>query len=260
MADHMIEVADGFWNIRGTFRVAGVLNVGTQSSLVRLAGGKYVLLDCCELRGDVARQVDDLTGGGLDLEAILNLHPFHTVHVQAVHERYPEAPLYGTARHRDRAPGLPWRKRTTDVPALHEQFAGDLAFSVPRGVDFISANENVHFSSVLAFHPGSGTIHSDDTFNYIGPSGLLKLAGMADRVSFHPALAKALQPRADAAAEFRAWAEGLIGAWRAAENLCAAHTAALLGRDNQGPSLHQRLLAALEAVAPTLEAHERKFG
>jgi hypothetical protein len=40
----------------------------------------------------------------------------------------------------------------TEDPELHAQFAEDFEFSVPRGVDFISANENVHFSSVLVLH------------------------------------------------------------------------------------------------------------
>lgn len=259
MTDHVIQVADDFWNIRGSFRVAGLLDVGTQASLVRRANGRFVLLDCYTLRGEVARQVDDLTGGGLDIEAIFNLHPFHTVHVQAVHERYPEARLYGTARHKVKAPDLPWEELNTDEVELHARFAAELEFSVPRGVDFISANEHVHFSSVLAYHPSSGTIHSDDTFNYLANSGLMRLTGMGDSVSFHPTLGKALQKRAGAAQEFREWAENLIESWRDAENLCAAHNAALLAGDNDGDSLHQRLLSALEKVGSALEAHERKF-
>jgi hypothetical protein len=135
-----------------------------------------------------------------------------------------------------------------------------LEFSVPRGVDFISANESVHFSSVLAHHLPSKTIHVDDTFNYVPASGLARFTPFADTVSFHPTLARALQPRAGAAEEFRAWARGLIERWSAAENLCAAHTAALLAADNDGAPLRERLAQALEKVGGTLAKHEARYG
>jgi hypothetical protein len=46
MTGQLIHVADNFWNIRGSYRIGGVIDVGTQASLVRLANGKFVLLDC----------------------------------------------------------------------------------------------------------------------------------------------------------------------------------------------------------------------
>ncbi len=260
MADSIIQVADNFWNIRGSFKIALLVDVGTQASLVRLASGKFVFLDAYTFSNDVADEIAGLTNDGADIEAILNLHPFHTVHVKKTHARYPEARLYGTARHIDRFPDLPWEDETTDAPELHAQFAPDLKFSVPRGVDFISANENVHFSSVLALHAPSRTIHSDDTFNYVGAGSPLRLVGMGDTVSFHPTLAKALQKRAGAAQEFRNWAGELIEQWRSAENLCAAHTSALLASENTGESLHERLINAFEKTATTLEQHERRHG
>jgi hypothetical protein len=79
-------------------------------------------------------------------------------------------------------------------------------------------------------------------------------------VSFHPTLAKALERRAGAARDFREWAEELIYSWQHAENLCAAHTAALLDRDNKGDSVHDRMAKALQKVEKTLAAHEKKFG
>lgn len=39
-----IRVADGFWNIRGSFKIGGVLDVGTQTSLVRRKNGKLLVL------------------------------------------------------------------------------------------------------------------------------------------------------------------------------------------------------------------------
>ncbi len=259
MAGPILHVAEDFWNFRGSYKIGGVIDVGTQASLVRRDSGKFVFLGSYTLSGTARRKVGELTRDGKDIEAILNVHPFHTVHVRTMHRMYPQATLYGTARHLSRFPELPWAETRTEDPALHEQFAGDFEFSVPRGVDFISADGNVHFSSVLVFHKASKTIHSDDTLMYICLPGLMRWFGLGDSVSFHPTLAKALEKRAGAAGDFRDWANGLIEQWRDADNLCAAHTAALLATDNGGESVHARLLKALDKVSKTLNSHERKF-
>ena len=256
----MIRVADNFWNIRGSFKTAGVLEVGTQASLVKRANGKFVFLDAYTLDGSVARQVRGLTNGRADIEAILNLHPFHTIHVQRMHAQFPDAKLYGTARHLSRFPELPWQPELTESTELHAMFGEDFDFSVPRGVDFISSNENIHFSSVLAFHRGSKTIHVDDTLIYVRLPKLVRIFGPVDLTMFHPTLAKALERRAGASADFLQWAEGLAEGWRSAQNLCAAHTGALTAERNQGASIHARILQALAKVARTLKAHEQKYG
>ena len=110
-------------------------------------------------------------GHQLHLEAVLHLHPFHTVHVRAAHELFPSAKLYGTARHADKLGDLPWEPLHTEDAELHSAFAEDLAFSVPRGVDFVSSDPNLHFSSVLALHRASKTLHVDDTLVALAFSG-----------------------------------------------------------------------------------------
>ena len=82
------RVADDFLNIRGSFRIGGLIDIGTHASLVRRANGRFVFLDSYTLSDAVQREIDALTNGGEDVEAILNLHPFHTVHVRAMHQRY----------------------------------------------------------------------------------------------------------------------------------------------------------------------------
>ena len=248
----MLRVADDFLNIRGSFKVGGLLEIGTQCSLVRRANGRFVFLDSYTLSGAVQRDVDALTSGGKDVEAILNLHPFHTVHVRAMHQRFPSAKLYGTARHVSRFPDLPWQKTRTEQTRLHNLFEEDFEFSVPRGVDFISANESVHFSSVLVLHRASRTIHVDDTLMYVQPPLPVRVVGFRDILIFHPTHRQAVERRNGAGQDFRAWAEELAERWRVAENLCAAHTTALTAEQNQGASLHDRILAALEKVSRTL--------
>lgn len=260
MADQIIEIGNGFWNIRGSFRIAGLLDIGTQASLVQLKTGRFVLLDAYTLKGSVKQKVDELTDGGSLVDAIVNLHPFHTVHVEKAHQQYPKAKLYGTPRHLERFRNLPWAPEGTQSPALHEKYGEDFEFSVPEGVDFISSDDKVHFSSVLVWHPASRTIHSDDTLMYLQLPGLARAVGLGDSVSFHPTLAQALERRPGASEDFRHWAQDLIKRWCKAENLCAAHTGALLAENNNGASLKERMLTALEKVGKTLEKHQRDYG
>jgi len=259
MSEQILQIADDFWNIRGDFKIGGVLNIGTQASLVRRRNGKFVLLDAYTLQGELIEQIDALTNNGDDIEAIINLHPFHTVHVRKAHEQYPKAKLYGTQRHIEKFPDLPWQPELSESAACAELFADDLEFSVPEGVDFISSNENLHFSSVLAYHKASKTIHADDTLMYLQLPGLLgKL--MKPEITFHMTLPKTLEKRAGAVKDFRAWVARLADQWGDAENLCAAHSAVLLGSENNSVSIANRVLAALQKVEKTLQSHEKKFG
>ena len=260
MSTGITRIADDFWNLRGSFRIAGLVDIGTHISLVRRGNGKFVFLDSYTLSEPQLQEIEAITGGARQVEAILNLHPFHTVHVRDMHARFPQAKLYGTARHLQKFPDLPWQKLRTEQPRLHAKYAADFEFTVPRGVDFISADENVHFSSVLALHKASGTIHVDDTLMYIPLPLPLRLIGKADLLSFHPTLSRALERRAGAAADFRDWAEELITRWGSAQNLCAAHTATLTATENRGDPIQKRLRKALSKVAGTLRSHGRKYG
>lgn len=257
MHPNILHIADGFWNIRGSYRIGGLLDVGTHLSLVRRQSGKLIFLDSYTLSEPVQRDVDEITSGGEAVEAIVNVHPFHTVHVKAMHERYPRARLYGTRRHLSRFPELPWEPARIEDPEAQALFADDLDFSVPRGVDLVSTDERVHFSSVLVHHRATKTIHVDDTLMYMRLPRPLRLLGLNDRTSFHPTLAKALEKRPGAATDFRRWAEDLADRWGDADNLCAAHTATLTARENTGASIQARILKALQGVEKTLQTHER---
>ncbi len=257
--DNVIAVGDGFHNLRGKLVVRGILPVGTQASLVRRKNGKYLLLDAIALDDETRQWVLAQTDGGQAIDAVLHLHPFHTIFVKAFHEAFPGAKLYGTTRHHKRAPGLKWEALRTDEAALHEMFADDLEFTVPRGVHLIPENENLHFSSVLAFHPPSKTLHVDDTLNYVRlplPFSLFK----KDMLGFHPTLARVLEERAGAADEFREWAKDLVERLRSVENLCAAHTTVLLARHVDGPSIADRVAEALRGLEGKLAAHAARFG
>ena len=255
MAQKIIDIGDGFWNIRGSFKIGGVVDIGTQASLVQRNNGNFVMLDSLTLRASVRRRVLEMTDDGDRVDAILNLHPFHTVHVQRMHKIFPDAALYGTSRHIEKAPDLPWKKTTTDDLKLHEKFADILDFSVPEGVDFISDNENVHFSSVLTYHRASKTIHSDDTLMCLKPPLPARVLLPSRIVSFHPTLRQALEKRVGASADFEDWAEAMIDDWGDAKNLCAAHNDVLLDADD----LLARIRKALHKTRRALRSHQSRY-
>ncbi|MFC1702069.1 hypothetical protein ACFL1J_04935 [Pseudomonadota bacterium] len=259
MSNKLLQIADNFWNIRGSFKIAGLIDIGTQASLVRLASGKFVFLDSYTLDGAVLREVSRLTNDGKDVVAVLNLHPFHTIHVTWMHKHFPDARHYGTARHLSRFPELVWQPALIEDPKTQAKFAADFEFSVPRGVDFISDDENLHFSSVLVLHRDSQTLHVDDTLMYIRLPLLLRFFGLPNSFSFHPTLAKVLEKRGGAAQDFRNWGNELAENWQDTRTLCAAHTATLVTGEGD-PPIHDRILAALEKVESTLQTHERKYG
>ena len=260
MGAKIIQIADGFWNIRGSFKIAGIIDIGTQASLVKRKNGKFIFLDSYSFDDSTKAELDAITNQGKDVETVLNVHPFHTVHVQKMQELYPDAMHFGPARHVEKFPELNWQTLRTEDPELHRRFASNFDFSIPRGVDYISDDENLHFSSVLVYHRLSRTIHVDDTFMYIRLPLLMRFFGLNDAMSFHPTLSKVLEKRAGAADDFQRWAEDLAENWKKAENLCAAHTTALIGREDKNVDIQARILKALKKVQSTLKSHKSKYG
>jgi len=256
MAERLIDLGDGFWNIRGTLRIGGLVNVGTHCSLVRLSSGRFVFLDSYGFGPDIARQVMALTEGGRAVEAVLNLHPFHTLHCQAMHRMFPHAQLFGSDRHRRKWPDLPWQSDPVESPPVAARFP-DLRFSLPDGIDYICQNERVHAGSLLAWHPASGSLHVDDTLNVLPIPGLLRRLLRLPRIGFHPTLGQALQDRPGAARDFRDWALRIAGDWRDTRTVCAAHSATLPIRPGSFPDHVRKALARAEPALKRAEAKGR---
>lgn len=256
MRERIIDCGNGFWNIRGSFKLGGLIELGTQASLVKLGAGRFVLLDSYTLAPDIMSEIDTITGGRQNIAAVLNLHPFHTLHSEAMQHDFPGAIHYGTPRHVRLFPDLKWGPLTTNDPALWDKFGPDLEFSTPDGVELIPANERIHCGSVLAYHPASRTIHVDDTFNYRPP----KSKGKTGKLGVHPTLSMALEKRPGAAAEFKAWGEALVTRWSGAERLCAAHSGVLTPERLGTASLTEAMTGALSDVEKKLDKHARKYG
>jgi hypothetical protein len=146
-----------------------------------------------------------------------------------------------------------WSSDSIESEAVAERFAADLELWVPPGVDFISPDERLHFSSVLAFHKASGTLHVDDT---LGWSTLPLIRGL----SFHPTLSRVLERKPGAATAFRSWANELAGRCVGVRRLCTAHMQGLPPAELAGSALESAVRRAAAKVEPTLTAHERRWG
>ncbi len=252
----MQQLAENFWNFRGSFKVAGILDLGTHMSLVRRPDGRFTLIDSYGVAGADRDALLKLTGNGEAIDAIVNVHPFHTLHCNAAYQLAPRARLFGTRRHREQAPELPWEDAAIEDVATQARFEG-LDFSVPAGLDLVTGDDSVHAASVLVRHRESGIVHVDDTLMVLAAPGLLGRVLPQSRLRFHPMLGKALQHRPGAADDFAAWAGDLARDWAATPIVCAAHSAV---RRLRPGGWRKEVTHALSAAAGTLGRHRARHG
>ncbi|WP_256644155.1 hypothetical protein [Stenotrophomonas sp. 9(2022)] len=253
----MQQLANDFWNLRGTFKVAGLLDVGTQLSVVRRSNGRFLVLDSYTPTETQRQALLGLTAGGTLVDAIINVHPFHTLHCEPLHQLLPAARLIGTRRHLQQAPHLPWDPHVIEDVETQADFADDLDFTVPAGLELVPADDNVHASSVLVRHRRSGIVHVDDTLSVLAAPGTLGKWLPQSGLKFHPTLSRALQPRAGAADAFERWARALAERWAGTPYVCAAHSAV---RELPADGWRDEVLKALHHVQGKLRRHRHRYG
>lgn len=253
----MRKLAETFWNIRGVHRVAGLLDIGTHMSLVKRENGRFVIVDGCDPDDTQRDAMLALTDGGELVDAVVHVHPFHTLHVEATQRLFPSATLYGTARHRQKAPTLPWSGTPVEEWGEDHPLADLFDLSVPDGVGFVTDDERVHVASVLVRHHQSRIVHVDDTLNVIAAPGFLRPLLPQSSLRMHPMLSRALIPAPGAADDYAAWARGLAARWADTPVVCAAHSAV---RDLPVGGFSREMEAALNKVAGTLKRHRERYG
>jgi hypothetical protein len=188
--EHLTQVGDGFWNIRGSFRIlAGMLNLGTHMSVCRRASGRFVIIDTCDLPPDALSELNLLTHDGELIDAVIATHPYHTLAFRAFYAAFPKCPYYGTPRHLDTIPEIPWQG---EIMSNKDLFSPDLDFRIPAGAEYVlplPARSN-HLSNVFVLHKQSKTIHNDDCVLCIEhPPVLMRLMGYKNGdMHFHPSL------------------------------------------------------------------------
>ncbi|KAJ1569205.1 hypothetical protein HK405_008477 [Cladochytrium tenue] len=246
------EVAPGFYLIRTSFRTRLVLDIGTHMSLLRLANGRFLVVDTVELTPAARAAIDALTDGGALIDAVVAAHPFHTVYFKAFQDAYPAPHYYGLPRHLKKCTDVKWTGNLLD---RLDQWEPDVSMRSPDGTDLVDPKpEYNHFAGLFVFHRPSSTLHIDDTLTVGDGLGFLPrlvLGVREGQIGFHPMLAgPGLLPDADAPSRFRCFLESIADDWRF-ENIAAAHRGFLKGR------AHEHLRDTIARYLPTLEKMAR---
>ncbi|KAL0483816.1 hypothetical protein AKO1_014030 [Acrasis kona] len=227
-----VEVGPNFWNIRADFNVLYVVNIYTQMSIIKLPNGKFLLIDTVDLTEGLKAQIDKLTNNGSDIEAIVGVHPFHTMYFQKFYDAYPNAEYYGTPRHVRVQTKIPWKGDLTNC-AVQTKWAPDVEFRIPEGAEFVDPKpeKSNHFSCAWVYHRPSKTIHIDDTVMFAeAPGFLMRLFGFKKgTMAFHPSIkGPGLLPHPDSPFVFRDWVNKVIQDWDF-ENIVTAHVGNKIG-------------------------------
>jgi hypothetical protein len=244
------------WNVRGEFKVARILNIGTQMSIYRLNNGKYLIIDTIPLSEELKAEIDALTNNGNDIEAIVATHPFHTLSFGQFYEAYPNPQYYGTPRHLRKLESIKWTGDITDN--LNRWVNDGVEMRIPAGAEWINPlpESTNHFNCVWTFFKPAKTLHVDDSLNYFENTDLIRLLPSKlfhqGKVSFHWSLGagQALLKTPAAPNELRKWLEKVMSDWDF-ENLCVAHKDIIIGdaKDKVKDAIVrvQKILEKLEA-------------
>ena len=188
--ERLMEIGDGFWNIRGRFKVlAGMLNLGTHMSVCRRANGRFVIVDTIDLTPDVLAELNILTHAGELIDAVIATHPYHTLAFRDFYAHFSGIPYFGTPRHLRTIPDIPW---AGEVMANKALFEPDLDLRIPAGSEYVNPlpERTNHLSNVFVMHHSSKTVHNDDcVIVWERPPLLIRMMGYKDAdMHFHPSL------------------------------------------------------------------------
>ena len=244
---YLVEVGEGFWNIRGSFVAFGILELGTHMSVLRLSSGKFLVIDTIPLTNNIKTELDHLTDNGNLIDAVVATHPYHTLHFPAFYEMYPSVRFYGTPRHLNIQPTLRWSGSVYDTQ-VQQQWEPDVSMRIPDGAEFVNPPPDNHFSSVHVFHRASKALHVDDTISYYeSPGCILRCLGVTPGLmKFHISLPKnGLLPTEQAPYDFKNWVQRMIDEWDF-DTICTAHNG-------------NKILGAKQMLQQTLDRTEPLF-
>ncbi|CAF0931040.1 unnamed protein product [Adineta ricciae] len=255
----LFRVGSQFWNIRVNFKkFAGLVDIGSHMSLIQLRNGNFLIINPVILTDHSRSEVDCLTENGTTIEAVIGVHPFHTLAFPSFYKIYPNAKYYGTPRHLRRLKQIPWAGSLDDCQ-IRRKWEPEVEMRIPAGAEFVNPlpESSNHFVSVFVFHRPSRTLHVDDTIVYGDhPSFLLKLIGFKHgTMAFHPSIkGSGLYPTVEAPSQFRSWMEKILNDWNF-DNICCAHSGVKMGGAHE---LVSQLVNAAESLFTKLSEKNGK--
>jgi len=249
---NLFHMFNGFYHVQAVWKFMG-MDLGTQMSLIQLKSGRFLVIDCVDMTPNLKLQIDVLTNKGSLIDAVLNTHPFHTIHIPAFRELYPDVPFYGCPRHLTRFPEITWAGCLCDQKVL-EKWEPEVSLRVPDGLEMLQPEEDDHASSVFVYHHASRTLHTDDTLMYGGddPSFVLNILLYKNQsLALHPAVRDSAgsTTRLDA---FRQWLSQIVTDWPI-DNIVAAHQHPMVGGARKGLKVivdNEKLWSKLKAGKP----------
>jgi hypothetical protein len=131
--DELHQIGPGFWNVRSRFKIlAKLVDIETHMSFIQLHNGNFLLVDTVELDDHLRQEINHLTDNGDKIEAVIGIHPFHTLSFPAFYEAYPNAAYYGTPRHLRRLTKIPWTGSLDDC-RVKTKWEPDVELRIPAG-------------------------------------------------------------------------------------------------------------------------------
>ncbi|KAJ3188979.1 hypothetical protein HK101_009061 [Irineochytrium annulatum] len=255
------EITPGFHVLRTSFPLPEI-DVGTQMSLLRLASGKFLLLDTVDLCATARKELDELTRNGELIEAVVATHPFHTVSFPAFKKIYPNAKYYGTPRHLRIQPEINWDGDINE-DSVRKLWEPEVEMRIPDGSEFVAPlpEDSNHFNNVFVFHKASKTVHvlsndQADTIVVSEDAAFLSALGNThpDAVMMiHPHVYGAgLHPTEDAPKRFQCWVDVMVRDWDF-DSLASSHRGAVVG------GAKQMLVETMGRIRPELEKLSLKW-
>lgn len=125
---------NGFWNVRVPFQI-NLLEIGTHMSLIQLKNGNFLVIDTVVISDQLKGELDELTHNGTKIEAVLAVHPFHTLAYSDFYKMYPNVKYYGTPRHLRKLTDIKWAGQLDDAEnkALLTKWAPEVELRIPAG-------------------------------------------------------------------------------------------------------------------------------
>ena len=131
--NELYQVAQDFWNIRVNFKkMSDLIDVGSHMSLIRLLNGNFLVIDTVTLTDETRSGIDRLTDNGKRIEAVIGVHPFHTLAFSSFYQIYPKAQYYGTPRHLRRLPHIQWTG-SLDNCNVRRKWEPEVEMRIPAG-------------------------------------------------------------------------------------------------------------------------------
>lgn len=127
-------IGDGFFNICVPFKMVGV-EIGTHMSIIQLRNGNFLIIDTVAMNDKLSNEFNQLTHNGTKIDAVIAVHPFHTLAYSAFHKRYPDVKYYGTPRHVRKVTEIKWAGQldADENKALLTKWAPEVELRIPDG-------------------------------------------------------------------------------------------------------------------------------